>query len=236
MSVFLNILNTLLNVQYTLSIEIYGNVQLRCTRTSPIFKLIFLKNEASNEKTLFFLFDLFLCVELPPDRSYHDFRHILRYISYSGFVATRYVRNGAGTIEYWNMRFKSDRSHYSPRYVTIRAVRYNWPVIVAQSRCSKVIFHRRACNFQVSSIPPGAQRPFDRVCYLFVRQTGRLHRIIIEKFNLFTNPGSCRKNVIEFEKSDDCSLQNSLAITCLSFNFLSARLFPLNLRKLPFLF
>lgn len=211
-----------------------------CTRTSPIFKLIFLENEASNEKTLFFLFDLFLHVELPPDRLYHDFTDILRYILYSGSVPPRYVRNG--TIEYWNMRFKSDRSHYPSRYVTIRAVRYNRPVIVAQSRCSKVIFHRRACNFQVSSIPPGAQRPFDRVCYLFVRQTGSLHRIIIEKFDLFANSsarnfqGTVGERSSSLKRATTVSLQNNLAITCLSFNFLSARLFPLNFRKLPFLF
>ena len=45
---------------------------IECTRTERKFKIDFLENKASNEKFLFYIFDLFFRVESPPFRLYHQ--------------------------------------------------------------------------------------------------------------------------------------------------------------------
>ena len=44
----------------------------KCTRTERKFKVNFLENKASNEKFLFYIFDLFFRVESLPFRLYHQ--------------------------------------------------------------------------------------------------------------------------------------------------------------------
>ena len=44
----------------------------KCTRTERKFKVDFLENKASNEKFLFYIFDLFFRVESPPFRLYYQ--------------------------------------------------------------------------------------------------------------------------------------------------------------------
>lgn len=50
-----------------------------------VCKLIFLENEALNEKAVTLLFDVFLHVESPSDRSYHGFGKTL-YMYYDGYL------------------------------------------------------------------------------------------------------------------------------------------------------
>lgn len=49
------------------------NVRVKCTRTRRIFEVNFLEIEASNEKNLFYTFDLPFHVKLTPPRLYHQY-------------------------------------------------------------------------------------------------------------------------------------------------------------------
>lgn len=59
----------------------FNHEMVKRRRSRTKFKVDFLENEASNEKNVFHIFDLFFYVQSPSPRLYHQYRDIVYEMS-----------------------------------------------------------------------------------------------------------------------------------------------------------